>query len=98
MINYRFAHTTVGEESYSSVYDAPRPNRSQTADARLYGWVGSIASVVRAIARWHRFRKTVRELRRLDDRMLRDIGLRRDEITYVAHGLARRGDGWPLFR
>jgi len=96
MMNFRFAHTTVGEESYSSVYDARRSKRSIAVDQRVSGFASGLAAAFRSIARWNQCRKTVRELRRLDDRVLRDIGLHRDDIGYVAHGLSRRRDGWPL--
>lgn len=92
MMNYRFAHRTVGEEAYSSRYEA---SRSRYQGGRADGTFGIVLAdaardAVRAVRRWHRYRKTVVALARLDDRMLRDIGLNRDEITSVARGLSLR--------
>ena len=39
-----------------------------------------IASLLAAFSTWRRYRNTRRELARLDDRALRDIGLNRTEI------------------
>lgn len=92
MINFRFAHRTAGEEAYSSSYEAPR-SKFRGAHG---GDVGAIVlrtafrDLFGAIRRWSRARRTAAELARLDDRMLRDIGLSRDEIVPVARGLAAR--------
>ncbi len=41
------------------------------------------------VRRWHRRRLTIRELMALDDRMLDDIGVRRDDIYRVVDGFLR---------
>jgi uncharacterized protein YjiS (DUF1127 family) len=46
-----------------------------------------LASLIRAIAAWRRYRTAVQELAALDDRALADIGLNRTQIRQVAwHG------------
>lgn len=42
-----------------------------------------------AIRQWHGRRMTIRQLRQLDDHLLRDIGIRRDEIRFVADRMAK---------
>lgn len=97
MMNYRFAHTAIGGESHSSGHETLHTDRNTAADAPRTGFAAGLAAVFRSIARQRRYRKTVSELSRLDDRTLRDIGLERDEIAYVARGLSKRSDGWPLY-
>ncbi len=46
----------------------------------IRGIVGAVRQGAEALQRWHRRRVTYRELMALDDRLLRDIGLRRDQI------------------
>jgi len=55
-------------------------------------WVRAAATLVagwRAIALWRKRRRAVRELRALDDRTLRDIGLGRSEIECAVRGCRR---------
>ena len=44
-------------------------------------------SIVKPVRRWHNRRKAIAELSRLDDRMLADIGIMRNEITQVVEGI-----------
>ena len=46
-------------------------------------FAGAVADAFAAIDRDRRYRMTVEELRRLNDRTLRDIGLNRDDIENV---------------
>ena len=48
-----------------------------------------LASLIRAIAAWRRYRSAVQELAQLDDRALADIGISRSEIATVAWQNAR---------
>ncbi|MEE9156908.1 MAG: DUF1127 domain-containing protein [Acidiferrobacterales bacterium] len=46
-----------------------------------------IHKLVSTLRRWHRRRLAISELMALDDRMLDDIGVRRDDIHRVVDGL-----------
>ena len=59
----------------------------------LRGLAGAMAAIGRSKGRWHRRAATKRELGRLDDHMLRDIGLSRSDIDRVAWDMAERGPG-----
>jgi uncharacterized protein YjiS (DUF1127 family) len=56
-------------------------------------WVRAAATLVaawRAVALWRKRRQAVWELKALDDRSLRDIGLGRSEIESAVRGCKRR--------
>ncbi len=55
----------------------------------IRGSVGAVRHGAEALQRWHRRRVGYRELMALDDRLLRDIGLRRDQIPAAVDGLWR---------
>jgi uncharacterized protein YjiS (DUF1127 family) len=54
--------------------------------------VGLGRSAVAAISAWHQQRATARELRGLDDRTLKDIGVKRSDIEYLAAMIAALPD------
>ena len=58
--------------------------RSEAAH-RLLRWIRKAARSIAASFREHAF---TRDLARLDDRMLQDIGLSRSDIPYIAHKFA----------
>ncbi len=61
----------------------------QALGGLIRGIVGAVRQGAEALQRWHRRRVTYRELMALDDRLLRDIGLRRDQIPAAVDGLWR---------
>ncbi len=48
-----------------------------------------ISRLIRLVRSWWRYNESVRELTRLDDRELADIGITRSEISAVAWRTAR---------
>ena len=44
---------------------------------------------LKAISRWWSYHKTVRELSRLDSHMLKDLGIQRSEIPWIAREATR---------
>lgn len=66
-----------------------------TQDRRsgIVDWAGEFgAAVTAALARWRDKRRSVVRLSDLDDHLLADIGLRRDQIDEVAQ--AGKLEGW----
>jgi uncharacterized protein YjiS (DUF1127 family) len=55
----------------------------------IRGIVGGVRQGAEALQRWHLSRVTYRELMALDDHLLHDIGLHRDQIPAVFEGLGR---------
>ena len=43
----------------------------------------SIKTIAEKLARWRRYREAVRELSRMSDRELADIGIRRGDIEFI---------------
>ena len=43
-----------------------------------------LTNLIRLLRRWRRYHQSVRELSRLDDRELADIGVSRGDIAHVA--------------
>jgi uncharacterized protein YjiS (DUF1127 family) len=50
-------------------------------------------TIVKPIRRWHKRNKALDELYRLDERMLADIGIARNEIRQVVDGMFARDAG-----
>ena len=48
-----------------------------------------VMKLLNAIGRWHERQTTIRRLSRLDDRLLKDIGIHRHEIASVVHQFTR---------
>jgi len=69
-------------------------NSSTTAVARTgRQWLRTLGVLSASLGRDRRIRNTVIELSRLDNRMLRDIGLDRSAIISVAHEAEARASG-----
>lgn len=67
--------------------------RAQVERARVVGEMiaGGIVRAVDAVRRWDAKRIAVRELSEMDDRLLRDIGISRDEIKEMVDRAERMG-------
>ncbi|WP_022705897.1 MULTISPECIES: DUF1127 domain-containing protein [Paracoccus] len=61
-------------------------NRSMTAGVAGWGVGNVVASIVSAFVGWRETRQTRKELSRLSDRELDDIGLSRGDIERIARG------------
>lgn len=83
--------TTYNE--YETVVDAIR---EQSIAKRVASSIKQkVRSIAKSMLRSHWERQAVRELASLPPYVLRDIGLRPDEIREVSHDLAReRADAW----
>ena len=71
---------------------ASRATVSQRPSMTRYDTVSVIEATFSAFKRWYRYRKTVTELRGLEDRLLQDVGLRRSDVAYTARTLAENYD------
>lgn len=56
-----------------------RPRRGETTEITP---LGAIRRLVAAIRQWHGHARLRQELRELSDHLLRDIGLRREDVGY----------------
>ena len=63
----------------SSKDAAPRTGAEQRASRK-----GIIMNMARSFNNWRKYRQTVNELGRMTDRELRDLGIGRSDIPYVA--------------
>ena len=90
MMTNRFVYATTEEAATSTGYLLMPTGRSAAghAAAARYDVFSLVVEIYRSIARWRRFRKTFNELSELDERILQDIGLRRDDIGQTASRLA----------
>ena len=59
-----------------------RPRRATILDAGLAALARGLAWLIATIAEELRIRRDMRQLRAMDDHMLKDIGLRRSDIEY----------------
>lgn len=48
-----------------------------------------LATIIRKITEWQRYRRNLRELSRLDDRELADIGISRADLDTIARSASR---------
>ena len=73
----------------SQTFDSPSRQQSTVPFGGLVAAAfGAFAAAVAAVNRGIVYRRTASALSRLDDHMLRDIGVTRAEITHVARNLA----------
>ena len=62
---------------------APRTGAEQRASGK-----GIIMNMARSFSNWRKYRQTVNELGRMSDRELRDLGIGRSDIPYIARKAA----------
>src|SRR5579863_3589982 len=65
----------------SSIRDAP--SRRVNCKKKRRGPMTSIKTITEKLNAWRRYREAVRELSRLNDRELSDIGIRRGDIEFI---------------
>jgi uncharacterized protein YjiS (DUF1127 family) len=75
-IDYVAAHW----QRRSSIRDAPSQRINARKKERL---MTSIKTITEKLNAWRRYREAVRELSRLNDRELSDIGIRRGDIEFI---------------
>lgn len=95
MSTYECVCPAAGETSFAAAFH--ENDDASTTMLRKPGAAAQIiAAVISGIARWYRFRRAIAELRRMDGRMLRDIGVEPDQIVSVVHAMtARDAQRWP---
>ena len=73
--------------------DMPQVGRERhRAETRYIGLLTAIRRIVAAIRRWREHARSQQQLRAFDDRLLRDIGLRREDLGYEFPKPFRRWD------
>lgn len=72
-----------------SAITLPRTAASAIASSAGLGAIGPLSRVWQAVRTGHRIRQTRRELLRLDDRLLADVGMSREDLDPVIAALAR---------
>ncbi|MFO1433104.1 MAG: DUF1127 domain-containing protein [Candidatus Competibacteraceae bacterium] len=56
--------------------------------------VGLLRAGIRRFIRWREWRRTYRALQALDNGALKDLGLNRSEIPYLAQSLSNEAAAW----
>jgi uncharacterized protein YjiS (DUF1127 family) len=51
--------------------------------------VKKLLAPLRRLSAWQETRRAIRHLRSLSDNQLKDIGIKRGEIDWIAHGVAQ---------
>ncbi len=83
----------MSQFSFSSGATQPAVHGPAPAVNAVAAWLGDIVSAVRT---WRTRRAAIDELSRLNDHLLRDIGIHRGEIRAVVDGILSRppASGW----
>ncbi len=76
------SHRTIGD--YIDAIDSPAGGRENARGTTM------LMAIVRFLQAWKRYNKSLRELSRLGDRELADIGISRSDIPSVAWEAATR--------
>ncbi len=80
-----------------TAYDAANEKLASASSAALAAGKGYFGSLVSDLVHFRALRKAENELRGLDDRMLKDIGLERTEIrSALINARNERVNGWRI--
>ncbi len=71
----------------------PRPARSPIPEVAPAPRPATLPPLIHALRQWLTRRAAIRELDRLDDELLRDIGLERKAIPLAVDAMLNRGSG-----